>query len=103
MKETTEALRIAIEAMSALWCYTQQDRWHECFEDDPESFPDDDRMVLCSFSNFSLPMIGRWETDEDGGVAWYQGDMLDDTFLADALIVDGWWELPVKPGEEDKG
>ena len=73
--------------------------WHETFEDDPDSFPNDDRQVLVSFSNFSLPMIGRWEVDDDGGGNWYQGDM-DDTFLQDGLVVDGWWDLPKKPEVE---
>ena len=72
--------------------------WHETFEDDPSTFPSDDRHVLVSFSNFSGPMIGRWQVDDDGGGAWYVGDM-DETFLPD-LYVDGWWELPKKP--EDK-
>lgn len=43
-------------------------QWHECNEDDPDSFPDDDRNVLVSFSNFSLSMIGQWRVDPDGAV-----------------------------------
>ena len=68
--------------------------WHEIFEDDPDSFPDDDRLVLVSFSNFTKPMLGRFI---DG--AFYIGDT-DKTFVSKNLFVDGWWELPKKPEVE---
>lgn len=70
--------------------------WHECDPDDPSSFPDDDRNVLVSFSNFSVPLLGQWRVDPDGSGNWYDGDS-DDTFLSADLYVDGWWELPEKP------
>ena len=70
--------------------------WHECFDDDPASFPDNERNVLVSFSNFSLSIIGQWRVDEDGAGCWYLGDT-DETFLSEDLFVDGWWELPKKP------
>lgn len=70
--------------------------WHECFDDDPASFPDDERNVLVSFSNFSLSIIGQWRVDESGAGCWYLGDT-DETFLSEDLYVDGWWELPKKP------
>ena len=70
--------------------------WHECFDEDPNSFPDDSRNVLVSFSNFSLSIIGQWRVDEDGAGCWYLGDT-DETFLSEGLFVDGWWELPKKP------
>ena len=69
--------------------------WHELIEDDESTFPNNDRAVLVSFSNFSLPMIGRyWDN------AFHVGDM-DETFLENDLFVDGWWELPKKPKEGD--
>ncbi|MBO7423595.1 MAG: hypothetical protein J6T99_09470 [Oscillospiraceae bacterium] len=68
--------------------------WHETFEDDLTTFPDDDRMVLVSFSNCNQPMLGRFWDD-----AWRVGDE-DETFLQYNLFVDGWWELPKKPKEE---
>lgn len=70
--------------------------WHECFDDDPASFPDNERNVLVSFLNFSLSTIGQWRVDEDGSGCWYLGDT-DETFLSEDLYVDGWWELPKKP------
>ena len=70
--------------------------WHECFDEDPASFPDNERNVLVSFSNFSLSIIGQWRVDEDGAGCWYLGDT-DETFLSEGLFVDGWWELPKKP------
>ena len=70
--------------------------WHECFDDDPASFPDDERNVLVSFSNFDLSIIGQWRVDESGAGCWYLGDT-EETFLSEGLFVDGWWELPKKP------
>ena len=74
----------------------EESGWHECFDDDPNSFPDSDRNVLVTFSNFSLPIIGQWRIDNDGAGCWYLGDT-DETFLSEDLYVDGWWELPKKP------
>ena len=87
-----EAAALAIRALY-LW---DQWKWHDCILPENGDFPDDDRMVLCSFVNFSLPMLGRWQ---DG--AWYQGD-LDETFVQDDLFVDGWWALPEKPEVSDE-
>lgn len=39
-----------------------------------ERLPDEDEYVLMSFENFTLPIIGRYEKDNDGGGAWYAGD-----------------------------
>jgi hypothetical protein len=38
-----------------------------------QRFPDSSRYVLLSFENFSIPMVGRYEEDEEGG-AFYVGD-----------------------------
>ena len=32
-----------------------------------ERVPDDNRYILLSFENFSVPQTGRYEQDEDGG------------------------------------
>lgn len=65
--------------------------WHSV-----EDLPDSDRKVLITFANFSQPMIGRFEGDDDIGYAAFLGDT-DETFIQYELIVDGWWELPKKP------
>lgn len=66
-----------------------------------EELPSDDRFVLMSFSNFTLPMIGRYEQQEDGSGNWYIGDCDEgDTCLANNLFVNAWMELP-KAYEED--
>ena len=74
--------------------------WHELHEDDLSTFPDSDRYVLVSFSNFSVPIICRWEYDPNEGGSWCVGDM-DETCSEAGLFVDGWWELPEKPERED--
>ena len=60
-----------------------------------EQLPESDDFVLLSFANFSLPMIGRYERDEDGGGAWYVGDCdEEDTCAANDLFVIAWMPLP---------
>ena len=57
--------------------------------------PETDDYVLLSFANFSLPMIGRYERDEDGGGAWYLGDCDEgDTCVSQNLFVNAWMPLP---------
>lgn len=57
-----------------------------------ERLPDTDKYVLLSFKNFSVPVIGRYEEDEEGG-AFYAGD--DDVpLVAQDMIVNAWMKLP---------
>ena len=66
-----------------------------------EHLPETEAYVLMSFSNFSLPMIGRYEQQEDGSGNWYIGDCYeDDTRLANGLIVNAWMPLPEAYKEE---
>lgn len=68
-----------------------------------EELPSDDRHVLMSFSNFSQPMIGRYEQQEDGSGNWYIGDCdEEDTCLANDLFVNAWMELPKAYREGEK-
>lgn len=69
--------------------------WHECFEDDPSSFPDNDRLVLISVKNYSDPAIGWYQHNNDGGGYWTFGSEMPLTEFG--LFVEGWWELPRKP------
>ena len=67
-----------------------------------ERLPASDNYVLMSFENFSLPMIGRYEKDEDGGGAWYIGDCdEEDTCIANDLFVNAWMPLPKAYREEN--
>lgn len=67
-----------------------------------ERLPDEDEYVLMSFENFTLPIIGRYEKDNDGGGAWYAGDDDGcDTCSSQDLFVNAWMPLP-KPYEEDE-
>ena len=57
--------------------------------------PKDDNFVLLSFENFSLPMVGRYESDGEGGGAYYLGDCdEEDTCVANDLFVNAWQPLP---------
>lgn len=65
-----------------------KDGWIPC----SDGFPNNNRYILISFSNFSLPEIGRYEQDENGG-AFYIGDE-DKSCTEQDLIVNAWMELP---------
>ena len=60
-----------------------------------ERTPEIDDYILLSFENFSLPMVGRYETSEDGGGAFYLGDCdEEDTCVSQDLYVNAWMPLP---------
>lgn len=66
-----------------------------------ERLPENDNFVLMSFENFTLPMIGRYEQQEDGSGAWYLGDCdEEDTCIANNLFVNAWMPLPEQYKEE---
>ena len=64
-----------------------------------ERFPDTDDYILLSFSNFTIPLVGRYEADKDGSGAFYIGDELE-TCISQDLFVNAWQQLP-KPYKED--
>ena len=64
-----------------------------------ERLPDTDDFILLSFSNFTNPLVGRYETDEDGSGAFYIGDELE-TCLSQNIFVNAWQPLP-EPFKED--
>lgn len=56
--------------------------------------PEDDRYILLSFENFSLPLVGRYEENEKGG-AFYLGDCDEEgTCISNDLYVNAWTYLP---------
>lgn len=68
-----------------------------------ERLPEDDRYILLSFENFSLPLVGRYEENEKGG-AFYIGDCdEEDTCASNDLFVNAWKPLPepYRPKEKD--
>ena len=68
-----------------------------------ERLPEDDKYILLSFSNFSLPIVGRYERDEDGSGAFYLGDCDEqDTCIANDLYVNAWQPIP-EPYEPKEG
>lgn len=54
--------------------------------------PKSNDYVLLSFANFSVPQVGRYEEDEDGG-AYYIDDE-DETCTQQGFVVDAWQPLP---------
>ena len=57
-----------------------------------ESLPEDDRFILLSFANFSIPMVGRYEADDSGG-EFYLGDE-DESCVKQDMYVNAWMPLP---------
>ena len=57
-----------------------------------EELPETDKYIFLSFSNFSIPCVGRYEEDENGG-AFYVGDD-DETCISQDMFVNAWMYLP---------
>lgn len=58
-----------------------------------ERLPETDDYILVSFSNYTLPDIGRYEADKDGGGTFYPGDN-ERSYVSYGLFVNAWMELP---------
>ena len=59
-----------------------------------EELPETDKYILLSFSNFSIPCVGRYEEDENGGT-FYVGDD-DETCVSQDMFVNAWMNLPAQ-------
>ena len=64
-----------------------------------ERLPETGKYVLISFSNFTVPITGRYEEDGEGG-AFFAGDE-DESLISKGLIVNAWMPLP-EPYHEDE-
>lgn len=58
-----------------------------------ERLPEDDKYIMVSFDNFTMPDIGRYEVDQDGNGAFYPGDD-EKRYTAYDLYVNAWMPLP---------
>lgn len=68
-----------------------------------ERLPEDDKYILLSFKNFSLPLIGSYQREDDGG-AFYLGDCdREDTCVANGLFVNAWMPLPEPYNQAKEG
>lgn len=67
--------------------------WRRINEDDLSTFPHTDNYILLSFSNYSLPAIGRCEGNEDEGFTFYEGDETK-SLVSYGLFVNAWMPLP---------
>lgn len=81
-------------------------KWIPIWPEDPNTFPPVDKegysdYVLLSFSNCSVPIIGQYRVDEDGG-AFYTGDDEEPLTVYD-LYVNAWQPLPspYQPKEDE--
>ena len=64
-----------------------------------ERLPETDKYILLSFSNYTVPVIGRYEEDKNGGT-FYIGDDLE-SCSSHYLFVNAWCPLP-KPYEPEE-
>ena len=58
-----------------------------------ERLPGTNDYILLSFSNFTIPLVGRYETEKDGSGVFYIGDELE-TCVSQDLFVNAWQQLP---------
>lgn len=57
-----------------------------------EEPPVNDDYILLSFANFSIPLVGHYEKNKEGG-AFYIGDD-EESCISQNFIVNGWMPLP---------
>lgn len=67
----------------------EQSRWIPV----DEKLPDPDELILLSFENFTVPMIGRYTVDDDDSGTFRVGDT-DESFVENDLYVKAWMPLP---------
>ena len=58
-----------------------------------DRFPENDDYILLSFENYSIPLVGRYESDGNSGGKFYVGDDMESCISAD-LFVNAWMPLP---------
>lgn len=70
-----------------------------------ERLPETDDYILISFSNYTLPDIGRYEIDAEGNGAFYPGDEAV-SYASMGIFVNAWMPLPKSyresEGQEEK-
>ena len=70
-----------------------------------ERLPETDDYILISFENYTLPDIGRYEADAEGGGAFYPGDEAM-SYASMGIFVNAWMQLPKSyrelEGQEEK-
>lgn len=60
--------------------------------------PKTDEYILLSFENFSVPLVGMYRDDGDGG-AYYIGDD-EESCISQNIIVNAWMPVPELYGAE---
>lgn len=92
-----------------IWCFTKcAEIIRSHMEDDgwipveSEEKPPTKGYIYLSFANFDLPMVGRYEEDEEGG-AFYVGDD-EESCISQDMIVNAWKPIdkPYRPKEEER-
>lgn len=78
-----------LEALKSVSVMEDDPEWHDA--DDP---PLNNDYIILHFANCAVPMVGRYEGNEEDGGNYYIGDD-DDATLKNHLYVDGWTALPV--------
>ena len=88
--------RELIDSIRAMEKETKNNGWIPC----SERLPETDKYILLSFSNFSVPCVGRYETDDENGGAFYIGDEAESCSEQD-MFVNAWMPLsePYRGGE----
>lgn len=88
--------RELIDSIRAMEKETKNNGWIPC----SERLPETDKYILLSFSNFSVPCVGRYETDDENGGAFYIGDEAESCSEQD-MFVNAWMPLS-EPYREEK-
>lgn len=94
---TLEEIRDAVDAQ-----YTNVGKWIPAYNPPETDETEMSDYLLLSFENFPVPLVGRYELDEEGNAAYYAGDS-EDSCISQGLFVNAWMPLPEPyKGEKDE-
>lgn len=94
-----EMNELYLEKCREVTALKKKDRWIPVGQE--EKKPPEEGYILLSFENCSLPEIGRYAGDENGG-AFYAGDD-EESCISMGLAVNAWRPLPEQYRKEDGG
>lgn len=83
----------ALDIVNTLLNDLEQDEKENGWIPIDERLPETDDYILVSFSNSTLPDIGRYEADKDGGGAFFPGDE-ERSYASFGLFINAWMPLP---------
>ena len=87
MRDWNNAILRAVEIV-----YELAEGFNQGWIPSSERLPETDNYILLSFENYIVPLVGRYEENENGG-AFYVGDD-EESCVSKGVFVNAWQPLP---------